>query len=298
MEGKHGPRICLVGVGLIAGSLGLALRGRPDIGEIVGLGRNPDLLEHAVTRGAVDRATVSPADALAEADIVVLGVPLGAIRPVLAGIRAHLPETAIVTDVGSAKGCVVADIEAEFGGAMPRFVPGHPIAGTEHSGVEAAFATLFVDRRVILTPTPDTDPEAVEAVRALWTLAGARVVSMSVAHHDRMLAITSHLPHMLAFGLVDSLARDPAHEEILRYAAGGFRDFTRIASSDPVMWRDICLGNRDALLEALSAYREDLEQLAGLIEAADGPGLEAVFRSAKQTRDGYLKWFEDQVDGD
>jgi len=205
---------------------------------------------------------------------------------------------AVITDVGSAKSCVDTHVDAEFGSPHPRFVPGHPIAGTEHSGVESAFATLFVDRRVILTPTPQTDPDALESVQQLWTWAGARVVTMSVDHHDRMLAMTSHLPHMLAFGLVDSLANDPAHEEILRYAAGGFRDFTRIASSDPVMWRDICLGNREALLEALAAYRGDLEQLTALIKAADGEGLEGVFRNAKQIRDGYLQWFEDQVDGD
>jgi len=297
--GEHTrPRICLVGVGLIAGSLGLALRGRPDVGEVVGLGRHPEQLQRAVSLGAIDRASTSPAEALAGADRVVLGVPLGAIRAVMAEIRPYLPVHAVITDVGSAKGCVVTDIEAEFGGPHPRFVPGHPIAGTEHSGVESAFATLFVDRRVILTPTPQTDPDALESVQQLWTWAGARVVTMSVDHHDRMLAMTSHLPHMLAFGLVDSLANDPAHEEILRYAAGGFRDFTRIASSDPVMWRDICLGNREALLEALAAYRGDLEQLTALIKAADGEGLEGVFRNAKQIRDGYLQWFEDQVDGD
>lgn len=298
MAQSTGPRICLVGVGLIAGSLGLALRGRPEIGEVIGLGRHPEQLQRAVAHGAVDRVSVSAADALADVDIVVLGVPLGAIRTVMAEIRPHLPEQAVITDVGSAKGCVVADVEAEFGGPLPRFVPGHPIAGTEHSGVEAAFGRLFVDRRVILTPTPQTDEDALERVQRLWAWAGARVVTMSVDHHDRMLAMTSHLPHMLAFGLVDSLASDPSHEEIFRYAAGGFRDFTRIASSDPVMWRDICLGNRGALLEALAAYRGDLEQLTALIEAADGEGLEGVFRNAKQIRDGYLQWFEDRVDGD
>ena len=291
--GNAGPRVCLVGVGLIAGSLGMALRGRPGIGEVVGLGRQAGPLERAVERGAIDRYALDPAEALAAADIVLLGVPLGAIRSVLEQIRAHLPEEAIVTDVGSAKACVVQDVAAVLGAGFRRFVPGHPIAGTEHSGIDAAFPGLFTGRRVILTPSAATDPAAVETIQALWEAAGATVVSMSVEHHDRMLAMTSHLPHMLAFGLVDSLARDPAHDEILRYAAGGFRDFTRIASSDPVMWRDICLGNRDALLEALSAYRDDIDQLAALIERQDGSGLEGIFRRAKRTRDAYLTWFED-----
>ena len=288
------PRVCLVGVGLIAGSLGLALRARNWAGEIVGLGRHAEPLEQAVALGAIDRFALDPAEALADVDIIVLGVPLGATRSVLESLAPHRPPRAIITDVGSAKGCVVADAQAVLGNACSRFVPGHPIAGTEHSGVQAAFATLFEGRRVILTPEPSTAPDALEAVSALWQTAGAEVVTMSVAHHDQVLAITSHLPHMLAFGLVDSLARNPRHDEILRYAAGGFRDFTRIASSDPVMWRDICLGNRSALLAALAAYRDDLEQLSALIEAADGEGLEGVFRAAKQTRDSYLSWFEDR----
>ena len=286
------PRICLVGVGLITGSLGLALRAAQSDYERVGLGRDAARLQVAVEKGAIERFSTNPADALSDADIVVLGVPLGAVRAVLAEIAPYLPKTAVLTDVGSAKGCVLADVEAVFGEMSPNFVPGHPIAGIEHSGVEAAFPTLFQGRRVILTPHENTSSQAQAAVCELWEMAGAEVVEMSVAHHDHMLALTSHLPHLLAYGLVDMLARSPEHQEILRYAAGGFRDFTRIASSDPVMWRDICLGNRAALLDCLADYRRDLEQLTTLIEAADGEALEQVFANAKNTRDAHLQWFE------
>lgn len=285
-------RICLVGVGLITGSLGLALREAQSSYERVGFGRDPSRLQTAVDKGAIEQFFTDPAEALRAADMVVLGVPLGAVRPVLAEIAPYLPDTAILTDVGSAKGCVVQDVEAVLGHIPANFVPGHPIAGIEHSGVEAAFPTLFSGRRVILTPLKNTASTAQKAVTQLWEDAGATVVHMSLAHHDHMLALTSHLPHLLAYGLVDMLARSPEHEEILRYAAGGFRDFTRIASSDPVMWRDICLGNRAALLDCLADYRRDLEQLTALIEAADGEALEQVFANAKRTRDAHLQWFE------
>ncbi|TVO62161.1 prephenate dehydrogenase [Spiribacter vilamensis] len=285
-------RICLVGVGLIAGSLGLALKRAEAVETITGLGRGLDRLARAQALGAIDRYTTDPGEAIEDADLVVLGVPLGATAGVMRDLRPHLHDDLVITDVGSAKRCVVDDVETALGAAPPGFVPGHPIAGTEHSGVEAAFPSLFDGRRVILTPLASGRVEATEAVEWLWRQAGAEVTTMSVAHHDRMLAITSHLPHLLAFGLVDMLARDPDHEEILGYAAGGFRDFTRIASSDPVMWRDICLGNREAVLEALSLYRRDLEQLAEKVEASDGTGLEAVFRSAKQTRDAHKHGFE------
>lgn len=285
-------RLCIAGVGLIGGSLALALRAAGAVGEIVGTGRRAAPLERAVALGVIDRYELEPARAAAGAEVVLLGVPLGAVRPVLAGLRPGLGPETVITDVGSAKGCVVADAAAVFGGLPARFVPGHPIAGTEKSGVEAAFATLFRGRRVILTPGETTDAAALATVRGLWTAAGADVVTMGVDAHDRMLAGTSHLPHLLAFGLVDMLARSPDREEIFQYAAGGFRDFTRIASSDPVMWRDVCLGNREALLAAFAAYREDLERLTAMVAAADGEALEAVFRNAKHTRDRHLHIFE------
>jgi prephenate dehydrogenase len=285
-------RICLVGVGLIAGSLGLALKRASAVSRIVGLGRDAERLALAQSLGAIDAFTTDPGVALADSDLIVLGVPLGATAGVLEALRPHLCDRHVITDVGSAKGCVVDDARTVLGEVPAGFVPGHPIAGTEHSGVEAAFASLFEGRRVILTPLAGTHDRAVEAVNRLWREAGAEVTTMSVTHHDRMLAITSHLPHLLAFGLVDMLAREPDHEEILGYAAGGFRDFTRIASSDPVMWRDICLGNREAVLAALGHFRSDLEALTEQVAHADAAGLERVFRSAKHTRDAHKHGFE------
>lgn len=285
-------RVGLVGVGLIAGSLGLALRQHAAVSEVVGFGRSAEPLSRAVARGAIDRYSLDAHEALSEVDIVVLGVPLGVVKPVLEQIRPALKRDVVLSDVGSAKQCVVNDVQAVFGLLPKGFVPAHPIAGTEHSGIDAAFPELFVGRRVILTPTSESDSNAVDLVTALWEAAGAEVVCMPVHKHDRMLAMTSHLPHLLAFGLVDMLAGAADHDETLRYAAGGFRDFTRIASSDPVMWRDICLGNREAVVEALAAYRDDLEKLTALVAAGDGSGIEAVFKSAKQTRDAHLHWFE------
>lgn len=288
----HIPRLCVIGVGLIGGSLALALRRAGIVDEIVGCGRNQATLWQAQELGVVDRHHTNPAIAVAGADVVVLGVPLGSVRSVLGTIRDALDPGAIVTDVGSAKRCVIDDAEATFGRMPARFVPGHPVAGTEKSGVEAAFATLFQNRRVILTPLAQTDSQAVSTVRALWESAGAEVISMSADHHDRMLAATSHLPHLLAFGLVDTLARWDGGKDVFQYAAGGFRDFTRIASSDPIMWRDICIANRKALLETLEHYSEDLGVLTELVRQSDAQGLERIFRNAKDVRDQYLSLLE------
>ncbi|ROR32295.1 prephenate dehydrogenase [Inmirania thermothiophila] len=281
-------RLAVLGVGLIGGSLARALRRAEAVGEIVGCGRDPAHLARAVELGVVDRAETDPAAAVAGADLVVLAVPLGAMRAVLAAAAPALAADAVVTDVGSAKASVIADARAVFGRIPRWFVPGHPIAGTERSGVEAAFAELFEDHRVLLTPVAETDPAAVERVRRMWEAAGAVVETMEVAHHDAVLAATSHLPHMLAYALVDALARLEGHEEIFRYAAGGFRDFTRIASSDPVMWHDICLANREALLGMLRRFQADLARLADAVEAGDGETLLATFRRAKAARDAHV----------
>jgi len=281
-------RLAIIGVGLIGGSLARALRAAGQVAEVVGCGRGLANLERARELGVVDRITQDPASAVAGADVVFLAVPLGAMRGVFEAIRDHLAPGAILTDGGSVKGSVVADAVAAFGHLPPRLVPGHPIAGTECSGVEASFAELYQDRRVILTPLPDTDPEALARVRALWEACGAEVTLMTVAHHDEVLAATSHLPHMLAFGLVDALARMRENDEIFRYAAGGFRDFTRIASSDPVMWRDICLANREALSAMLARFGIELTDLAEHIRRADGERLLELFARAKAARDRYV----------
>lgn len=280
-------RLAIIGVGLIGGSLARALRAAGAVGEVVGCGRGLPNLERARSLGVVDAITREPAEAIRGADMVFVAVPLGAMRGVFAAIAGRLRDDAIVTDGGSVKGSVVADAFAAFGRVPPRLVPGHPIAGTEHSGVEASFPELYRNRRVILTPLPESDPVAVDRVTAMWRVCGAEVTTMSVAHHDEVLAATSHLPHMLAYGLVDSLARMRENDEIFRFAAGGFRDFTRIASSSPVMWRDICIANREALSAMLVRFGAEMNDLAGAIRGADGDRLLEIFERAKAARDRY-----------
>ncbi len=245
-------------------------------------------LEQARALGVVDRFTQDPALAVAGADMVFLAVPLGSMRGVFTAIRDHLSPEAVITDGGSVKCSVVADAVTAFGELPARLVPGHPIAGTERSGVAAAFPELYRDRRVILTPLPETDRQALGRVSAMWEACGADVTLMSVAHHDEVLAATSHLPHMLAFGLVDALARMRENDEIFRYAAGGFRDFTRIASSDPVMWRDICIANREALSAMLARFSIEMTDLAEHIRRGDGERLLELFERARASRDRYV----------
>jgi prephenate dehydrogenase len=280
-------KLCVFGVGLIGGSLALALRRAGYCREVVGCSRSETHLARAVELGVIDAYSLEPAEAVQGADMVLLAVPLGAMEAVCRAMRDSLAPDAVITDVGSAKGSVVQAVNAAFGGIPAGFVPGHPIAGTERSGVEAAFAELFQGRRVILTPLEGTRADALKKVRAMWEVAGAVVEEMSVAHHDEVLAATSHLPHLLAFGLVDSLARMGERDEIFRYAAGGFRDFTRIASSDPVMWRDICLANSEAILKVMKHYREDLDGITEAVKDGDGERLLEIFQRAKSARDRF-----------
>lgn len=281
-------RLAVIGVGLIGGSLARALRSAGKVGEVVGCGRSAGNLERALELGVIDRYSHDPGAAVEGADMVFLAVPLGAMTSSFQAIRDRLAEGAIVTDGGSVKGSVVADAVSVFGSAPPRLVPGHPIAGTEHSGVEASFPELYRGRRVILTPLSGTDPDAVGQVEQMWRACGAQVCRMSVAHHDEILAATSHLPHMLAFGLVDALSQMRENDEIFRYAAGGFRDFTRIASSNPVMWRDICMSNREALGILLADFSSEMADLASAIRRGDGEHLLAVFQRAKDARDRFV----------
>jgi prephenate dehydrogenase len=285
-------KLAVIGVGLIGGSLALALREAGAVKEVVGCGRGEANLRLARSLGIVDHYTQDVAEAVRGADRVLLAVPLGAMRQTLQAMRDHLSPQAVVTDAGSVKGSVVDDLRAVFGEPPGFFVPGHPIAGTERSGAEAAFASLYRNRRVILTPLPETEAAALAAVEAMWRQCGAEVTRMSVTHHDEILAATSHLPHMLAFSLVDSLARLKENDEMFRYAAGGFRDFTRIASSNPVMWRDICLANRIPLDAMLKRFADELRELASLLEQGDGEGLLAIFERAKQARDKYVDGVE------
>ncbi len=280
-------RVCIIGVGLIGGSLARAARAAGLFGEVVGCGRNEANLRRALELGVIDRYDCDPARAAAGADLVVLAVPLGNMEGVLRQVAPVLEPGVIITDVGSAKASVVAAARAALGELPAGFVPGHPIAGTEKSGVEASFPDLFSGRRVILTPVPETDAEALAKVKSLWEGVGAEVVVMDVAHHDEVLAATSHLPHVLAYTLVDTLSRMGERDEIFQYAAGGFRDFTRIASSDPVMWRDICLANHDAVVTMVERFQDDLADLAAAIRDSDGERLLKIFQNAKAARDRY-----------
>jgi prephenate dehydrogenase len=281
-------RLAVIGVGLIGGSLARALRAAGEVDDVVGCGRSAANLETAVELGVIDRFSHDPAEAVQGADMVFVAVPLGAMQATFTAINGHLRDDAVLTDGGSVKGSVVQDARSAFGQVPTCLVPGHPIAGTERSGVEASFPDLYHNRRVILTPLSDTDPDAIEKVTRMWRICGAQVTSMAVGHHDEILAATSHLPHMLAFGLVDALAGMRENDEIFRYAAGGFRDFTRIASSNPVMWRDICIANREALGEVLRNFSDEMVELADTIRRADGDHLLEVFERAKAARDRYV----------
>ena len=282
-------RLCIIGVGLIGGSLARALRAADFCREVVGAGRDPAHLQRAVDLGVIDRFDTDLAAAVAGADMVLVAVPLGAMEPVFTAIRGHLASGAVLTDAGSAKGSVINAARTVFGELPPGFVPGHPIAGTEQSGVEASFPELYRNRRVILTPLPETDPAAMARVRSMWEAAGAQVVDMEPEHHDEVLAATSHLPHVLAFTLVESLARLHDKKEIFEYAAGGFRDFTRIASGDPVMWRDICLANGDAIQSMIDRFIGDLQALSEAVHTHDGQQLLDIFAAAKAARDRYVE---------
>ena len=282
-------KICIIGIGLIGGSLARALRDAGYVREIIGYGRSVGNLQQAVELGVIDRAEVSLPDAVRGADMIVLAVPVGNMAEILSTLGPALPDDAVVTDVGSVKGSVITAARAALSSRFAHFVPGHPLAGTEQSGVAASLPDLFQRRRVILTPEPDTDADAQARVRAMWEAAGAEVATLTATDHDRILAVSSHLPHMLAYCLVDMVVRHDDHRAILENSAGSFSDATRVAASDPVMWRDICLANRDALLEALRQYHTDLGALVKAIEKGDGKWLCETFTRAKHARDGLNK---------
>jgi len=278
-------RLAIIGMGLIGGSLSLALKQAGRVQEVIGFSRQESTRQQALALGIVDQAPNTIAEALHGAEMVVLAVPMGAMAETLMMIAPHVTDKMVITDAGSAKAQVVEAAKRALGERFKQFVPGHPIAGTEKSGPRAAFAELYQDHRVVLTPVEQTDVTALEQVRTMWLATGAEVTTMAVAHHDRLLAATSHLPHLLAFNLVDMLAQGNDVDEVLRYAAGGFKDFSRIASSDPVMWRDICISNSDAILDLLTQYQHQMNLLQQAIEQQDGDYLMTVFKRAKQARD-------------
>ncbi len=282
-------KLTVIGLGLITGSLVAALKARGFQGEIVATGRRAASLEQGQALGYIDSWTLDLADAVKGADIVVIGTPTQVAEDTLRSLQPLWRDDMAVTDVASVKGNLQRCAQDVFGRHPANLVLGHPIAGSEQSGVAAARADLFVDHRVIITPQPDNDPAAVDLVSALWTFVGAEVVSMPVDMHDRVLAATSHLPHLLAYGLVDALSRDVSAADIFRFSAGGFRDFTRIASSDPKMWHDIVLANRDEVLRALDQFTDNLSELRTAIVDNDSDGLMATFANAKDARDAYLQ---------
>jgi len=280
-------RLCVIGVGLIGGSLALALKKAGYCKHVVGAGRNEQRLAHAVELGILDDYTLDYAQAVTGADVVFVAVPLGAMAEVFEKIEPVLSPQTLVTDAGSAKHSVVEDAMRVFGDKINQFIPGHPIAGTEKSGAEAAFDSLYQERRVILTPLEENAQSDVETIKSMWQAAGAIVDEMGDRHHDLVLAGTSHLPHMLAFALVDCLNSMEDVDEIFRFAAGGFRDFTRIASSDPTMWRDICLSNREAVLVMMERFQNEMAIVKTAIENNDANALYALFSQAKSARDEF-----------
>ncbi len=290
MAGTNDPirRLVLIGVGLIGGSLARALKLRGAVGEVVGVARTAETLDAARSLGVIDSAETVPARAVRGADIVVIATPVRTMEGILEQIAPELGADTVLTDVGSVKCYVVDLVRRRAPHRIGRFVPGHPIAGTERSGVQASFPELFHDRHVVLTPVAETDSDALEAVSAMWKLTGADVLYMDVDRHDQLLAITSHLPHVAAYSLVNYVAEHPESATLLDLAAGGFYDFTRIASSDAVMWRDICLTNRQPLLDALDGYRAWIDRMVEAIERGDGERLHEWFDRAKRCRDNGL----------
>lgn len=290
-------RVLVVGLGLIGGSLALALKQRKICLEVLGVSRSETTVEKALAKGVIDRGSTSLAamlPALQAGDIVVIATPTLSVKNICEHLKDAVQQGVLITDVASVKGSVVRDAETVFGCLPENFIPAHPIAGSEKSGVEAADSTLFVQHQVILTPLPNANATAVQAVTAMWQAVGAELSSMSVAEHDNVLALTSHLPHMLAYTLVDTLAQRSQQQEIFRYAAGGFRDFTRIAGSDPTMWHDIALANRDALLNGLDDFEKHLLALRQAIEQGNGNTLHDVFTRAKQARDRFSEMYADR----
>jgi prephenate dehydrogenase len=283
----HIHRLCVIGVGLIGGSLARALRKAKCVDVIVGVGRDKAHLQHAKSLGVIDECETDIATAVRHADVVVVAVPLGAMQACFSALKYAVSDSTIITDVGSAKQSVLTAMQSAWGKLPPNFIPGHPIAGTEQSGVDASFAELFSQRRVILTPHAQSAAMAMTLVQQMWQHCGAQVTIMEAQHHDEVLAATSHLPHMLAYALVDTLARMNDRQEIFTYAAGGFRDFTRIASSDPQMWHDICLANREALAKMLRLFSTDLQRLCEAVERGDGEYLKTTFSRAKAARDQF-----------
>jgi prephenate dehydrogenase len=281
-------RLVVIGVGLIGGSFSLALKKAGVVKRVIGVGRTKKNLDAARRLGVIDEAHTDAATAVRDADLVLIGTPVGQMPEVMAKIAPALGPATVVTDGGSTKQNVIAYARRFLSAHFERFVPSHPIAGTENSGAAAAFAELYRDRNVIMVPQPETKPGAVRLVRSAWEACGARIVRLNAHEHDQVFAAVSHLPHVVAFALVSMLAKRPDAPTLLGFSGGGLRDTVRIAGSSPEMWRDICMANRDALLELLDDYSDELELARGAIENADGDALTAMFERARTARSRWL----------
>ncbi|CAN5246484.1 prephenate/arogenate dehydrogenase family protein [soil metagenome] len=285
MTDAHFGRVALIGLGLIGSSLSHVMRREKLAGHIAGYAKSVATRERAAEIGLTDSMHESAAAAVKDADLVILCVPVGACGPVAAEIASSLKPGAIVSDVGSVKSAIVRDVEPHIPDGV-HFIPGHPVAGTEQSGPDSGFADLFLNRWCILTPLPQSEPAAVEKLEAFWRACGSDVETMTPEHHDIVLAITSHLPHLIAYNIVATAAdvESVTNSEVIKFSAGGFRDFTRIAASDPVMWRDVFLNNKDAVLEMLGRFSEDLSVLQRAIRWGDGDTLHALFSRSREIR--------------
>ncbi|AEG00296.1 prephenate dehydrogenase [Methylomonas methanica] len=289
-------RLCVIGTGLIGGSIARAARAQGLCEEIVAFGgreKNLPNLQLAQQLGVIDRFYTDMGQALAEADLVIVATPVGSMRNIFELIKPHWHPQALYSDAGSTKGSVVAAVEAAFGHVPNNFVPAHPIAGAERSGVDASQADLFKNRRLIITPLENTDRQFVEKLSNFWRQIGSSVSLMSVEHHDTVLAATSHLPHILAFTLVGLLGRKDEQREIFKYAAGGFKDFSRIASSDPTMWQDICLANKREIIPLIQQFKAELSHIEQLLTNDQAEQLFDTFTYARDARQRFLDTFDD-----
>ena len=296
---KQFNRLALIGFGLIGGSIARAARAQGLVGEIIATARSEQTRARVSELGLADAVVESNAEAVVGADLVILCIPVGACGAVAQEIAPHLAHGAIVSDVGSVKGAIVRDMAPHLP-PHAHFIPAHPVAGTEHSGPDSGFAELFINRWCILTPSEGADPDAVERLRTFWAALGARVEIMTAEHHDLVLAITSHLPHLIAYtivGTADELAQVTS-SEVIKFSAGGFRDFTRIAASDPTMWRDVFLSNKDAVLEMLGTFNEDLSKLTRAIRRGDGDALFEHFSRTRAIRRGIVETGQDSAAAD
>lgn len=287
-------KICIIGVGLIGGSIALAARKNNLCSNIVGLGRpeSRDNLIYAQTQGIINNYYSDIEAAVEDADCIIIATPVGATEAILDQLKNYWSDTAIYTDVGSTKVNVVEAAEKVFGFIPANFVPAHPIAGAEQGGAKAATSELFTGKRLIITPTQETLPEALALIKDFWQMLGVSISIMEIERHDAVLAATSHLPHVLAFALVDLLARKDEQNEIFKYAAGGFKDFTRIASSDPGMWLDICLANKNEIVKLIQQFQGEMENITQILEKNDRQQLFDIFSNAKNARQRFLKLYQ------